>query len=88
MTESVVLMAIVQESQRAHGKYGNPTSAHESLGVLIEELDELREAIHDNSGTRTYAEAVQVSSVAYRLALTIESRDLSFFHRSGFVRPE
>lgn len=75
---------IVEESQRSHGKYGNPTSAHEALGVLIEEFDELREAIHANNSARTYNEAIQVASVAYRLALAIESCDLSFFHRSGF----
>ena len=84
-TDSKVLLAIVDESQRAHANYGNPTSAHESLGVLLEEMDELREAIHDNSGARTYDEAVQVASVAYRLALAIESCDPAFFHRSGFA---
>ncbi|MCJ7711476.1 MAG: hypothetical protein MUQ32_11685, partial [Chloroflexi bacterium] len=72
-TDSKVLLAIIEESQRAHGTYGNPTSAHESLGVLIEELDELRDAIHMNNSASTYEEAVQVASVAYRLALAIES---------------
>lgn len=80
-----VLQAIVEESARAHGKYGPPTSAHESLGVLLEEFEELRAAIHLNLASAVAKEAVQVASVAYRLALACQRGELAFYARSGFA---
>ena len=80
------LQAIQAEAEHAHGKYGPPTSTHESLGVLMEEFDELRAAIHQNKAESIAEEAIQLAAVAYRLALAIASGDLAFWHRSGFAK--
>ena len=79
----IVLTAIREEAERSHGKYGPPTSTQESLGVLLEEFDELKEAIHANSAPRIAHEAVQVAAVAYRLALALDSGSVVFYGRSG-----
>lgn len=59
--------AIIAEAERAHVKYGDFTSTHEALGVLLEEFDELRAAIHANALYSVATEAMQVSAVALRL---------------------
>ena len=78
------LQAIQDEAEHAHGKYGPPTSTHEALGVLMEEFNELRAAIHQNKSASVAEEAIQVAAVAYRLALAIASGDVAFWWRSGF----
>ena len=83
---NATLEAIQAEAERAHGKYGAPTSTHESLGVLLEEFEELKDAIHANKSESVREEAIQVAAVAYRLALAIASGDLAFWNRSGFGR--
>lgn len=77
------LLAIRKEAMRAHGKYGAPTSTHESLGVMLEEFEELKTAIHENSKTDIEREAIQLASVAYRLALELSLGKTAFFHRSN-----
>lgn len=66
------LQNIANEMDRAEAKYGPPASAHESLGVLLEEFDELREAIHGNNVMAVLHEAIQVAAVAARLAEACE----------------
>lgn len=83
MALNAVLQEILDESERAHGRFGPPVSTHESLGVLSEEFDELKEAIHANAADRIAHEAIQVASVAYRLALAIYSGNVAFHDRSG-----
>jgi hypothetical protein len=80
------LQEIRAEAERAHGRYGPPVSTHESLGVLMEEFDELKEAIHANAADRISHEAIQLASVAYRLALELRSGNLSFHDRSGLIK--
>lgn len=75
---------VLDEAARATEKYGYPTSTHESLGVLLEEFDELKEAIHANAPDRVTHEAIQVAAVAYRLALATTSGNMEFHERSGF----
>ncbi len=77
------LAAIEQESERAEKKYGQPRSTHESFGVLIEEMAELTEAIRANNATQIIAEAIQVASVAHRLALACARGYTEFIERSG-----
>lgn len=77
------ITAIIAESERAQRKYGVPQSTHESLGVLTEEFDELREAIRHNDANAIIAEAIQVASVAHRLALVCSRGYASFLERSG-----
>jgi NTP pyrophosphatase (non-canonical NTP hydrolase) len=62
------LADILAERAGARDTYGPFTSTHEALGVLCEEWDELREAIHRNALAAIYREAVQVAAVALRLA--------------------
>lgn len=69
--------------KKAHGLYGAPTSSHESLGVLLEEFDELRQAIHANKRESIREEAIDIAAAAMRLALAIERAELAFLHRSG-----
>ena len=60
------------EAGKAEERYGEFTSAHEALGVLVEEFDELRAAIHANSAMSVHGEAIQVAAVALRLAALCE----------------
>jgi len=60
--------AVLLEAHRANARYGLPTSTHESLGVLIEEMDELREAVRGNILVAVEREAIQIAAVAIRLA--------------------
>jgi hypothetical protein len=80
-----VLQAIVKEAAHANAKYGPPSSAHESLGVLIEEVMELQQGVHANDAEIVAAEAVQVAAVAYRLVLACQARESTFYRRSGFA---
>lgn len=79
-----VIDAVRREAVRAERKYGSPRSAHESYGVLAEEMAELLEAIKANNAKRVRDEAVQVSAVAARLADACYRRDAAFYKRSGF----
>lgn len=67
-TISATLLAVGREAQAAADHYGPFASTHEALGVLCEEWDELREAIHCNDAAAIAEEALQVSAVALRLA--------------------
>ena len=55
------------EAESAHMRFNGFNSTHEALGVLIEEVDELKAAIHENNIANTSHEAMQVSAVALRL---------------------
>lgn len=69
---------------KADDKYGPPASAHESYGVLAEEMRELLDAIHANKYESIRMEALDIAAAALRLADVIEVRDPAFFIRSGF----
>ena len=71
------------EMSNAAAKFGAPTSAHESYGVLAEEMAELLEAIRANKQESVRAEALQVAAVALRLAHSCRAHD-RFKYRSGF----
>ena len=64
--------AIQAEIGRADSRYGPFTSAHEGLGVLVEEFDELKIAIRSNKLESVRAEAIQVAAVAWRIALSLD----------------
>lgn len=61
------IQALRDEIDSAESRHGGFNSTHEALGVLTEEFDELRAAIHANSMQATSREACQVSAVALRL---------------------
>ena len=73
---------IAQEAAGAHEKYGRFKSTHEALGVLVEEFDELKAAIHANDIDAVLAESMQVSAVAMRLAECCDLESTDFIHRS------
>lgn len=60
---------LLAEAHAAEQAYGPFASAHEAMGVLLEEMRELSQAIHQHSLDDTAKEALQVAAVAYRLAV-------------------
>lgn len=93
MAHHDAIRAVRDEAARAQGRYGDFHSTHEALGVLCEEFDELRAAIHGNSPVTIATEATQVAAVAMRLAdlcyraVTARDQDIgadAFAARSGF----
>ena len=56
-----------REAETSAARYNGFNSTHEALGVLLEEFDELKAAIHANSIQAAAREACQVSAVALRL---------------------
>lgn len=77
-----MLGKVEDEAQRARARYGDFTSTHEALGVLLEEFDELREAIHSNVLPAVSREAMQVAAVAARLAELCDRDGDDFRERS------
>ena len=67
-----MIARVRDEALRAGERYGEPRSTHESLGVLLEEFDELKSAIHANAMASISMEAIQVAAVALRLAVECE----------------
>ncbi len=77
---------VVSEVARADGQYGDFASMHEGLGVLLEEFQELVDAIRMKQGTHGInklgrlmtrgecirEEAIQVAAVAIRIAAQAE----------------
>lgn len=63
-----VSFEVLHERERAWRRYGAFQSTHEALGVLMEEFDELRAAIHANALESVRMEAIQIAAVAMRLA--------------------
>lgn len=77
------LEAIQAEAQTAESRYGPFTSTHEALGVLIEEVDELREAVRHNALGSIEMEALQVAAVCLRLARQCRQPLSAFAERSS-----
>lgn len=63
-----VMAEVWAEMDRADSRFGDFRSSHEGLGVLIEEMDELRQAVRANAVESIRDEAIQVAAVAIRLA--------------------
>lgn len=78
---ATVAAEVVAERLRADLRYGAFRSTHEALGVLVEEFDELRAAIHANALESVRAEAIQIAAVAMRLAAACRG-DADFEERS------
>jgi len=49
MISSETLEEIVEHVDKAHFRYGDYASTHEALGVLVEEMNELMDAIRANA---------------------------------------
>lgn len=81
------LRTILDEAETAQDRYGDFASTHEALGVLLEEVEELRDAIRDNHADDATKEAMQVAAVAYRLYwhLATPAQRPEFYRRSGLI---
>jgi NTP pyrophosphatase (non-canonical NTP hydrolase) len=64
-----------QEVAYADSRYGPFKSTHEGLGVLVEEIAELTDAIRSNNLDSVASEALQVAAVAFRLAQAMDNED-------------
>ncbi len=66
------ILEVRDEAESAQKKYGDFASMHEAYGVLAEEVAELFEAVRlrqgGTRGERIRAEAIQVATVAMRMA--------------------
>jgi NTP pyrophosphatase (non-canonical NTP hydrolase) len=84
VADDVLVIELVEaEACRGFEQYGPFSSAHEALGVLLEEFNELAEAVRGNSLAAVHREAVQVAAVAYRLAMeAYDEADEEFKKRS------
>ena len=73
MTRAEVDALVVEQIDQAERRYGDFTSTHEGLGVLIEELRELEDAIRANATESVRLEAIQIAAVATRLAYAMSA---------------
>ena len=80
---SGAVTAALQIAHRAERRYGPFTSTHEALGVMAEEWDELRTAVHSNSLDVMAKEAEDVAAAALRFAAACRAPSEAFARRSG-----
>ena len=70
------LQDISNEADRVCEKYPPFNSAHEGYAVLLEEMDEMWDAIKQNNTRHALDEAVQVGAVALRFVSEMRLRML------------
>jgi len=63
--------SVMLELTRATQKFGPFASAHEGFAVILEEVDELREAVWHGTRREQRAEAVQVAAMAIRFLMDV-----------------
>ena len=61
----------------AEKRYGPFASTHEAAGVMLEEWDELRAAIHLNALAAVQGECLDLAAVCIRLAQDLERKETS-----------
>lgn len=88
MIRDTITESVLAEANAAQERYGDFTSTQEAMGVLLEEVEELRDAIRANSAEDARQEAMQVAAVAYRLYwhLAAPATHVQFFRRSGIYQ--
>lgn len=67
--------AIESRINDADMRYGPFASSHEALGVIMEEFDELREAIRSNDPVRIHDECLDMAAPLIRLADAIRNSE-------------
>lgn len=65
---------IFQEAKRTVTLHGEFHSAHEGYAVLLEEVDELWDAIKKNDNSNAIEEATQVGAMALRLLAYVTAK--------------
>lgn len=78
------LVVLIKSAQTRYGRFA---SAHEALGVALEEWDELREAIRANDLGAIADEALDLAAVLIRLHEACSS-DEGLRKRSGSTKPQ
>lgn len=68
----IALQDVKGEVIRATKKFSTFNSAHEGYAVILEELDEMFDAIKANQNGKARAEAVQVAAMAVRFILDVQ----------------
>lgn len=63
------LNEIQEHAEQAQMRYANFASAHEALGVALEEWNELQDAIRSNAIESIREEAIDLAAVMIRLAV-------------------
>ncbi|MCY3878061.1 MAG: hypothetical protein OXF74_02640 [Rhodobacteraceae bacterium] len=69
--------AVTEEYLRARNRFADYNSPHEGYAVLLEEVDELWEAVRRNDNEAALREAVQVGAVALRFLIDCREPDRS-----------
>jgi len=65
----IVFFEIQQHIESAQARYANFASAHEALGVALEEWNELQDVIRANAIESIREEAIDLAAVLIRLAV-------------------
>lgn len=73
MISTSLLHSIEVHMEIAEDRYGPFASTHEALGVILEEFEELREAIQSNDAERIKRECIDLAAPVIRLAWEIEN---------------
>jgi hypothetical protein len=73
--EEGVIAMVVAELRKARAKFPQFNSAHEGYAVLLEEVDELWDAIKRNDDANAREEAQQVAAMAIRFLLDVGNGD-------------
>ena len=68
-------MAILTELATSTTRYGTFKSTHEGAGVLMEEVDEMWDAIKANDIASARKEAIQVAAMAMRFVIDASRED-------------
>ena len=71
MTIDGILALVKEEYQRARSKHAPLNSGHEGYAVILEELDELWDAVRADDFDHAKDEAVQVAAMALAFILEV-----------------
>ena len=71
------IQSIMNKANTAKQHYGHYSSPHEVLGVIEEELYELKKAIHENDWVQARKESEDIAAVCIRFATETTKRELS-----------
>ena len=78
LLEDLAASAIYSEYKRANELFPKPfNSAHEAYAVILEEMDELWDAIKSNDLKHAEYEAIQVGAMALKYLVQVNSDEAS-----------
>jgi len=68
-----VWLEIIEHAKVSDTRFGDFTSTHEAMGVMLEEWNELQSAVQANKIESIREEAIDLAAVCYRLAMQCRS---------------